>query len=129
MPHQRSTEQFELNDMLCQNKFCESLTIREVNTFLEFTETVSFQKGDIITDFGDALYFVIEGVTGLFHDNQPRSTRIRAMKANNRLLRISKTMYNRLRVKHPDISVLAARTGNHESWPPVPRCQHGYRQL
>ena len=46
MPHQRSTDQFELGDILCQNKFCESLTIREVNTFLEFTESVSFKKGE-----------------------------------------------------------------------------------
>lgn len=133
MPHQRTTEQFELNDVLCQNKFCESLTINEVNTFLEFTEAVSFKKGDIIADIGDigdALFFVIEGVTGLFHENQgkeveigeleagelmgsmsffdnkPRSARIRAMSKNTRLLRISKTMYNRLRVQHPYISVL-----------------------
>ena len=133
MPHQRTTEQFELNDVLCQNKFCESLTINEVNTFLEFTEAVSFKKGDIIADIGDigdALFFVIEGVTGLFHENQgkeveigeleagelmgsmsffdnkPRSARIRAMSKNTRLLRISKTMYDRLRVQHPYISVL-----------------------
>lgn len=132
MPHQRSTEQFDLNDVLCQNKFCESLTINEVNTFLEFTEAVSFKKGEIIADIGDigdALFFVIEGVTGLFHENQgkeveigeleagelmgsmsffddkPRSARIRAM-SDTRLLRISKTMYNRLRVQHPYISVL-----------------------
>ena len=132
MPHQRSTEKFDLNDVLCQNKFCESLTINEINTFLEFTEAVSFKKGEIIADIGDigdALFFVIEGVTGLFHENQgkeveigeleagelmgsmsffddkPRSARIRAM-SNTRLLRISKTMYNRLRVQHPYISVL-----------------------
>ena len=132
MPHQRSTEQFDLNDVLCQNKFCESLTIREVNTFLEFTEAVSFKKGEIIADIGDigdALFFVIGGTTGLFHENQgkeveigeleagelmgsmsffddkPRSARIRAMK-DSRLLRISKTMYNRLRVEHPYIAVL-----------------------
>lgn len=132
MPHQRSTEKFDLNDVLCQNKFCESLTISEVNTFLEFTEAVSFKKGEIIADIGDigdALFFVVEGVTGLFHENQgkeveigeleggelmgsmsffddkPRSARIRAM-SDTRLLRISKTMYNRLRVQHPYISVL-----------------------
>lgn len=132
MPHQRSTEQFDLNDVLCQNKFCESLTVNEINTFLEFTEAVSFKKGEIIADIGDigdALFFVIEGVTGLFHENQgkeveigeleggelmgsmsffddkPRSARIRAM-SDTRLLRISKIMYNRLRVQHPYISVL-----------------------
>ena len=133
MPHQRTTEQFELNDVLCQNKFCESLTIREINTFLEFTEAVSFKKGEIIADIGDigdALFFVIKGVTGLFHENQdkeveigeleagelmgsmsffddkPRSARIRAMSADTQLLRISKTMYNRLRIEHPYIAVL-----------------------
>jgi CRP-like cAMP-binding protein len=133
MPHQRSTDQFDLSEVLCQNKFCESLTIREVQTFLEFTESVSFKKGDIIADIGEignALFFVIEGVTGLFHQNQgkeveigeleagelmgsmsffdgkPRSARIRAMSPDTKLLRISKTMYNRLRVEHPYISVL-----------------------
>ena len=133
MPHQRNTDQFDLSDVLCQNKFCESLTIREVNTFLEFTESVSFKKGDVIADIGDigdALFFVIEGVTGLFHENQskeveigeleagelmgsmsffddkPRSARIRAMSKDTRLLRISKVMYNRLRVEHPYIAVL-----------------------
>lgn len=132
MPHQRNAEQFDLNDVLCQNKFCESLTINEVNTFLEFTEAVSFKKGEVIADIGeigDALFFVVEGVTGLFHENQgkeveigeleggelmgsmsffddkPRSARIRAM-SDTRLLRISKVMYNRLRVQHPYISVL-----------------------
>lgn len=133
MPHQRSTEQFDLNDVLCQNKFCESLTIREVNTFLEFTEAVSYKKGDVIAnigDIGDALFFVVEGVTGLFHetqgkeveigeleagelmgsmsffDDKPRSARIRAMSPDTKLLRISKVMYNRLRVEHPYIAVL-----------------------
>ena len=40
-----------------------------------------------------------------FFDDKPRSARIRAMK-DSRLLRISKTMYNRLRVEHPYIAVL-----------------------
>ncbi|MDH5396097.1 MAG: cyclic nucleotide-binding domain-containing protein [Gammaproteobacteria bacterium] len=133
MPHQRSTEQFDINDVLCQNKFCESLTMREINTFLEFTEAVSFKKGEIIADIGeigDALFFVIHGSTGLFHENQgkevkigdleagelmgsmsffddkPRSARIRARSDDTRLLRISKVMYNRLRVEHPYIAVL-----------------------
>lgn len=133
MSHQRSTEQIEVNDVLCQNKFCESLTIREINTFLEFTEAVSFNKGEIIADIGaigDALFFVIEGSTGLYHENQgkeskigdleagelmgsmsffdgqPRSARIRARNNNTKLLRISKVMYNRLRVEHPYIAVL-----------------------
>ena len=133
MPHTRSADQFDLNDVLCQNKFCESLTIREINTFLEFTEAVTCKKNEIIADvgeIGDALYFVIEGVTGLFHENQgkeveigeleagelmgsmsffddqPRSARIRAMTENTRLLRISKVMYNRLRIEHPYIAVL-----------------------
>lgn len=133
MSHQRSTEQFDVNDVLCQNKFCESLTIREINTFLEFTEAVTFKKGEIIADIGeigDALFFVVEGSTGLFHENQgkevkigelesgelmgsmsffddqPRSARIRARSDDTKLLRISKIMYNRLRVEHPYIAVL-----------------------
>lgn len=133
MPHTRSTEQFDLDTVLCQNKFCESLTIREIKTFLEFTEAVTFNKNDVIAnigEIGDALFFVIKGKTGLFHENQdkevkigelesgelmgsmsffdgkPRSARIKALNDNTQLLRISKTMYNRLRVEHPYISVL-----------------------
>lgn len=133
MSHQRSTDQFDLNDVLCQNKFCESLTIREVNTFLEFTESVIYQKDEVIAnigDIGDALYFVIEGSTALYHENQgkevkigqlaagelmgsmsffdnkPRSARIRAKGNDTKLLRISKVMYNRLRIEHPYIAVL-----------------------
>jgi len=41
-----------------------------------------------------------------FFDDKPRSARIRAMSSDTKLLRISKVMYNRLRVEHPYISVL-----------------------
>lgn len=127
----RSTDQADITDVLCQHQFCESLTIREIQTLLEFTESVAYKKGDIIANIGEvgeALFFVIKGETGLFYDKngkeveigrlkqgelmgemsffdrEPRSARIRAM-ADTQLLKLSRKMYTRLRVEHPYIAV------------------------
>lgn len=121
-----------LSDFLNQQYLCESLTLREVETLLEFTELVTFGKGAIIADIGEvgeALYFVLEGQTALvydkggqeanigeaikgeligemsFFDREPRSVRLVATKDDTRLLRLSRIMYQRLRVEHPYIAV------------------------
>lgn len=125
------TEKIELADFLNQQYLCETLTIKEVTTLIEYTELVIFDKGDVIADIGDvgeALYFVIEGETALFvgdktesqvgriqagelmgemsfFDREPRSVRARAMKDGTRLLKLSRAMYKRLRVEHPYIAV------------------------
>lgn len=121
----------ELTEFLSQQYLCESLTVREVQTLLDFTEEVFFKKNAIIADIGEvgeALYFVVEGDAALtfeaegetvemgfakrgelvgemsFFDREPRSVRLVA-RSDTRLLRLSRTMYQRLRVEHPFIAV------------------------
>ncbi len=119
-----------LTDFLQQQHLCEALTLREIQILLEFTEQVEFRKNGIIADIGEvgeALYFVIEGETSLlykgretveiaraskgeligsmsFFDREPRSVRLVAS-SDASLLRLSSTMYQRLRVEHPFIAV------------------------
>lgn len=122
----------QLADFLTQHYLCEAMTTREIQTLLEFTEEVKFKKHNIIADIGEvgeALYFVVEGEAALQHeadgamvelgrarsggmigsmsffDRQPRSIRIVAMAEHTRLIRLSRVMYQRLRVEHPFIAV------------------------
>lgn len=122
----------DLAEFLNQQHLCESLTIKEVRTLLDYTELVVFSRGDVIADIGDvgeALYFVVGGEAALFFDNagdqieigrmregelmgemsffdrEPRSVRMRSVSATTRLLKLTRTMYNRLRVEHPFIAV------------------------
>jgi CRP-like cAMP-binding protein len=125
------TEKIDLAQFLNQQYLCESLTIKEVTTLIDYTELETFDKGDIIAEIGDvgeALYFVIEGQTALFagnkaesqvglieagelmgemsfFDREPRSVRARALKNGTRLLKLSRAMYKRLRIEHPYIAV------------------------
>lgn len=121
-----------LSDFLSQQYLCESLTIKEVQTLLDFTEEVVFHQGGIIADIGEvgeALYFVIKGEVMLYYasdgqsveiggigegelvgemsffDREPRSVRLLAQSPDTRLLRLSRIMYQRLRVEHPYIAV------------------------
>jgi len=127
-----TSEQLNLSQFISQQKLSEALTVKEVQLFLDYTEVVTFNKNEIIADIGDvgeALYFVIQGATALFHeesggetevgrgnsgelmgemsffDREPRSVRIKAVENNTQLLRLSRTMYNRMRVEHPFIAV------------------------
>ena len=127
-----STEKIELTQFLSQQYLCESLTVSEVQTLLEYTEVVRFAKNEVIADIGevgDALYFIISGEVGLFFeergqetevgrmevgelmgemsffDRRPRLLRMRALRDQTQLLRLSRPMYERLRVEHPYIAV------------------------
>lgn len=127
-----TAEKIELAKFLNQQYLCESLTIREVQILLDYTNLVSFQKGEIIADIGEvgeALYFVIRGEAALFHeesgqetevgrmkegelmgemsffDRQPRSVRMRSMTDDTQVLKLTRPMYQRLRVEHPYIAV------------------------
>jgi CRP-like cAMP-binding protein len=126
-----AAEKIDLAQFLNQQYLCESLTIKEVMTLIDYTELVIFNKGEIIADIGDvgeALYFVINGETSLyagpkaesqvgtikagelmgemsFFDRNTRSVRARALKDDTRLLKLSRAMYKRLRVEHPYIAV------------------------
>jgi CRP/FNR family cyclic AMP-dependent transcriptional regulator len=127
-----STGKIDLATFLNQQYLCESLTIKEVKTLLEYTELVTFNKDEIIADIGDvgeALYFVVKGRAALYYeeggkeaevghmkegemigemsffDRQPRSVRMRAMSMDTQLLKLPRVMYERLRVEHPYIAV------------------------
>ena len=126
-----ASEKIDLAQFLNQQYLCESLTIKEVTTLIDYTELVTFEKGEIIAEIGDvgeALYFVIAGETALyagdktesqvghikagelmgemsFFDRNPRSVRAKALSNDTRLLRLSRAMYKRLRVEHPYIAV------------------------
>lgn len=121
-----------LTSFLNQQYLCESLTLKEVETLLDYTEVVDFAKGDVIADkgeVGDALYFVISGEAALiyddngreievgrmkegelmgemsFFDRQPRLLRMRAQQNDTELLKLTRKMYERVRVEHPYIAV------------------------
>ena len=124
-------DRIELAQFLNQQYLCESLTIKEVQTLIDFTEVVDFAKGNIIADIdeiGDALYFVISGEIALirtdegkenevarvekgelmgemsFFDKRPRTVRLRAL-ADTRMLKLTRPMYDRLKVEYPFIAV------------------------
>ena len=127
-----TSEKINLVQFINQQKLSESLTIKEVQLFLDYTEVVTYNKDDIIADIGEvgeALYFVIKGETGLFNqdgnsetqvgtgksgelmgemsffDREPRSVRMKATMNDTQLLKLSRTMYMRMRVEHPYIAV------------------------
>lgn len=126
-----SSEKVDFAQFLNQQHLCESLTISEVRTLIDYTELVIFNKNEVIAEIGEvgeALYFVIQGETALFaggnmesqvgtikagelmgemsfFDHKPRSVRAKAMVDNTRLLKLTRTLYQRLRVEHPYIAV------------------------
>lgn len=122
----------ELKAFMNGTYMCDSLTDKEVETFLEYTEVVESDAHQVIAEIGEvgeALYFVVDGGVGLFADDNgqnkeiaqvrpgelmgemsffdrnPRQLRIRATKANTRLIKLTRAMYKRLRVEHPYIAV------------------------
>ena len=127
-----TSEQLNLVEFINQQQLSESLTVKEVQTFLDYTEVVTFNKDEVIAEIGtvgEAIYFVIDGGTALtqddggdrtevgrgatgelmgemsFFDRQPRSVRLTATENNTRLLKLSRKMYSRLRIEHPYIAV------------------------
>ncbi len=117
---------------LRDHELCKALTANEIDTFLEYAQEVTFNKGDTIADIGevgDALYLVLSGEVVLladdgneelevgrmrqgelagemsFFDRQPRTVRLRAVKDDSHLLKLSREMYKRLRIEHPYIIV------------------------
>ncbi len=122
----------DLTSFLNQQYLCESLTIKEVETLLDYTDITTVDKGNVIADageVGEALYFVMTGEAALlyddgnreievgrmkegelmgvmsFFDREPRLLRMRAEKDGTELLKLSRPMYERLRVEHPYIAV------------------------
>ncbi len=126
------SDEKNLKSFLNQQYLCESLTLKEVETLLDYTEIVEYRKGDIIADagvVGDALYFVISGEAALiyddngrdievgrmkegelmgemsFFDKKPRMLRMQAVAQATQVLRLTRPMYDRLRVEFPYIAV------------------------
>jgi len=108
------------------------LTRREINDFFDYCDLMAPKKGEIIADIGqvgESLFFVLEGQGCLmaqlpesemeigkihpgemlgemsFFDRKPREIRLRAGE-DTRLLRISRRMYDRLRLERPILAVL-----------------------
>lgn len=125
-------EKINLTQFLNQQYLCESLTIKEVETLLDYTEHVSYEKDAVIANIGEvgeALYFVVKGEVALLHDDgtqvvevgrmtegelmgemsffdrQPRLLRIVATTGDTQLLKLPRRKYQRLRVEHPYIAV------------------------
>ena len=120
----------DLIQFLNEQVWCDSLTMSEVKTFLEFTELVTFKSNEVIAEIGEvgeALYLVISGEVALyrdqassnevgrikegeimgemsFFDRRPRSVRLEAAK-KTQLLKLSRSMYQRLRIEHPYIAL------------------------
>lgn len=121
-----------LTAILNQQHICESLTIKEVETLLDFTDFVTFDRDAVIADageVGDALYFVIKGEVALiysdngqdmevgrmvegelmgemsFFDREPRLLALRALKEDTQVLKLTRKMYERLRVEYSYIAV------------------------
>ena len=61
-------DRFNLAQFLSQQYLCESLTMRQVQTLIDYTELVGYSRSEVITDIGDvgeALYFVVGGEAAL----------------------------------------------------------------
>jgi CRP-like cAMP-binding protein len=125
-------DRVELAQFLNQQYLCESLTIKEVQQLLDYTEVVTFNKGEVLAEIGevgDNLYFIVNGEISLirndegkenevarvkegelmgemsFFDKRPRTVRLIAAADNTKMLKLSRAMYDRLKVEHPFIAV------------------------
>lgn len=125
-------EKINLTQFLNQQYLCESLTLKEINILLDYTELVHFNKKDIIANIdevGEALFFVVKGEAALlydeggqeievgsmkegelmgamsFFDRKPRLVRMRSISNDTQLLKLTRAKYKRLRVEHPYIAV------------------------
>ncbi|APZ44053.1 Crp/Fnr family transcriptional regulator [Acidihalobacter ferrooxydans] len=122
----------DLVSFLSEHGLCAALTRKEVEVILDYTEEVYFDRHQIVMDVGEvgeALFFVVEGEIVLLYDNgasetdvgrrrqgelmgemsffdrKPRLTRMRATRDRTRLLKLSRAMYERMRVEQPFIAV------------------------
>lgn len=126
------TDQVSLTQFLSHQHLCDSLTVAEVKTLLDYLSLLRLHPADILSDIGevgDALYFVVKGEIALafddggdeheivragpgemlgemsFFDKQPRSVRLVARAADTEVLKLSRAMYKRMKVEHPYIAI------------------------
>lgn len=122
----------KLNEFLSKHPMSASLTPSEVSVLLEYLEVVGFKSKQVIAEIGEvgeALYFVVDGEAALYHDDGgrevevgrmkegelmgemsffdrvPRAVRMRALSNNTSVLKLTRSMYDRLRVERPYIAV------------------------
>lgn len=113
-------------------KFCAALTSDEVEKFVAFTRSKAIGPDEVLSELGtisDEFYLVVGGEVVLyreelgveieigrlgsgtltghmsFFDRKPRTIRLKGSKEGAELLGISRTMYKRLCIEHPYISV------------------------
>ncbi len=125
-------QQAELAQFMSHQYLCESLTVAEVNTLLQYLSVLHLDDGDIVSDvgdIGDELYFVVKGEIALiipdgpneyeivrsgvgemlgmmsFFDKHARSVRLVAKAADTQVLKLSRAMYKRMKVEHPYIAI------------------------
>ncbi|MFN4263294.1 MAG: Crp/Fnr family transcriptional regulator [Thioalkalivibrionaceae bacterium] len=121
-----------LTEFLSKHPISASLTPSEVQTLLTYLEVVEVHRKSVIAEIGEvgeALFFVVRGEVALmrdddgrevevgrmkqgelagemsFFDRVPRGVRLRALTDSTRLLRLSRSMYDRIRVEHPYVAV------------------------
>ena len=78
-----SAKGIDLKAFMNQQYLCESLTLKEVETLLEYTELAGYSKDEIIAEageVGEALYFVVKGEAGLLFDDHGREMVVGVMK-------------------------------------------------
>ncbi|MHB1678641.1 MAG: Crp/Fnr family transcriptional regulator [Sulfuriferula sp.] len=122
----------ELAQFMSHQYLCESLTVAEVNTLLQYLSVLHLDNGDIVSDvgdIGDELYFVVKGEIALvipdgpneyeivrsgvgemlgmmsFFDKHARSVRLVAKASDTQVLKLSRAMYKRMKVEHPYIAI------------------------
>ncbi|MEF8793254.1 Crp/Fnr family transcriptional regulator [Thiohalorhabdus sp.] len=126
-------QKIELQDFLKHQHICQSMTLQEIDTLLDFLAYEEFDRDEVIAEIGQVgenLYLVVSGEVKLEHqdsqgnevesgrlydgelagemsffDKQPRSVRMTSGPGTTKVLRLSREMYKRLRVEHPYIAV------------------------
>lgn len=121
-----------LAQFLARLHMCRALKEAEIDTLLKYFTLRHFNDGDILADIGEvgeALYLVVQGEIALvvdenkkqcevvrerpgemlgimsFFDRKPRSVRLVARAPGTQVLRLSRSMYKRLKVEHPFIAI------------------------
>lgn len=114
------------------NMICESLTRSEVDTMTHYLQEKTLRRDAIISDMGEvgnSMYFIIAGKVAFstsdgqgeadvgrqgkgnligemsFFDRKPRMLKMVAASKEVKLVEITRSMYDRLKVEHPYIAV------------------------
>jgi CRP-like cAMP-binding protein len=122
----------ELFDYFQQNLICESLRLSEVDTLTGYLQDKSYERDEVISDMGEvgeSMMFVVKGKVGFdsfdgqdnvnvglqgvgnlvgemsFFDRKPRNLRMYAASKKVKVLILTRSMYDRLKIEQPFIAV------------------------